>query len=87
MKKALNNLWPLTRKIRSQHSGFLKITWFNGKKVLDSKNPNYSYGSLEKVLDYGLSLTKAERSSEVLVLGLGGGVLGLLRKKYKFFKK
>lgn len=60
----------------------------NGKKVLDSKNANYSYGSLEKVLDYGLSLTKAERSSEVLVLGLGGGsVLGLLRKKYKYTGK
>lgn len=88
MKKAFSYLWPLTKKISSKHSGLLEVTWLNGKKVLDSKNANYSYGSLEKVLDYGLSLSKAERSSEVLVLGLGGGsVLGLLRNKYKYSGK
>ncbi len=88
MKKAMSYIWPMTKKIKTVHSGILEITWLNGKKILDSKNANYSYGSLEKVLDLGLSYCKAERSSEVLVLGLGGGsVLGLLRKKYKFYGK
>lgn len=88
MKKVFSYLWPLTKRINSHHSGLLEITWLNGKKVLDSKNANYSYGSLEKVLDCGLSLSKAERSSNILVLGLGGGsVLGLLRKKYKYTGK
>lgn len=60
----------------------------NGKKILNSKNANYSYGPLEKVLDHGLSLSKAEKSSEILVLGLGGGnVLELLRKKFKYTGK
>ena len=88
MKKALSYLWPLTKKISSTHSGTLEVTWLNGKKVLDSKNANYSYGSLERVLDFGLSHTKADRNSEILVLGLGGGsVLSLLRKKYKYSGK
>src|SRR5690606_37409791 len=85
MKKALSYIWPLTRKYPTKYSGTLEVTWLNGKKVLDSKNANYSYGSLEKVLDKGLSYCHAERSSRVLVLGLGGGsVLDLLRKKYKY---
>lgn len=84
----MSYIWPMTKKIKSVHSGILEVTWLNGKKVLDSKNANYSYGSLEKVLEYGLSLSKAERSSAVLVLGLGGGsVLSLLRKKFKYTGK
>lgn len=86
MKKAFSYLWPLTKKIESKHSGTLEVTWLNGRKVLDSKNANYSYGALERVLDYGLTHTKADRSAEVLVLGLGGGsVLSLLRKKFKYY--
>lgn len=88
MKKPLSYLWPLTKKINTKHSGDLEVTWLNGRKILDSKNANYSYGSLEKVLDYGLSFIKAERASEVLILGLGGGsVLSLLRKKYNYSGK
>ncbi len=88
MKKAFNNLWPFTKKISSRYSGLLEVTWLNGKKILNSKNANYSYGPLEKVLDHGLSLSKAEKSSEILVLGLGGGnVLELLRKKFKYTGK
>jgi spermidine synthase len=88
MKKAMSYIWPMSKKIKTVHSGTLEISWLNGKKILNSKNGNYSYGSLEKVLDFGLSYSKAERSSEVLVLGLGGGsVLDLLRKKYKFYGK
>lgn len=88
MKKAFNYRWPLIKRINTKYNGSLEVTWLNGRKVLDSKNANYSYGPLEKVLDHGLSLTKAERSSENLLLGLGGGsVLGLLRKKYNYSGK
>lgn len=88
MKKAFSYIWPLTKKFPSKYSGALEVTWLNGKKVLDSQNANYSYGSLEKVLDIGLTYCRAERSSAVLILGLGGGsILDLLRKKYNFFGK
>src|SRR5690606_23986478 len=88
MKKAFSYIWPLTKKFPTKYSGILEVTWLNGKKVLDSKNANYSYGSLEKVLDIGLSYCRAERTSQVLILGLGGGsILDLLRNKYNFTGK
>lgn len=60
----------------------------DGKKILNSKNANYSYGALEEVLDFGLSHIRAERSSSILLLGLGGGsVIDLLRKKYNYYGK
>lgn len=88
MKKSISYLWPLTKKFKSDHNKTLEVTWLNGKKVLDSKNANYSYGALERVLDFGLSHSRADRSSEILVLGLGGGsVLKLLRKKFNYYGK
>lgn len=86
MKKSLRTLF--TKRIRSKFSGILEITRLNGKKILNSENTNYSYGALEEVLDFGLAYAQAERSSEILVLGLGGGsVIGLLRKKYNYYGK
>lgn len=88
MKKALSYVWPFTKNFSTEYNGNIEVTWYNGKKVLDSENANYSFGSLEKVLDLGLACSHAERSSPILVLGLGGGsVLGLLREKYNFSGK
>lgn len=88
MKKASENPLAISKKIRSEFSGILKVTWLNGRKVLNCKNANYSYGALERVLKTGLEHTTADRSAEVLVLGLGGGsVLGLLRDSFKYYGK
>ena len=88
MKKSLSYLWPLTKTYDSQYSGKLEVTWINGRKVLDSSHANYSYGPLQEVLDRGLAEISAERSSPVLLLGLGGGsVIPLLRKKYSYYGK
>lgn len=77
-----------TKRIKSMYSGLLEITWINGKKVLNSENANYSYGALESVLDFGLTRANANRSSEILILGLGGGnVIDLLRKKFRYYGK
>ena len=88
LKKAFSYLWPLTKKIKSDFSGELEVTWLNGKKVLDTKNANYSYGALHQILDLALQKTQADRGGHTLVLGLGGGsVLQLLRKKFNFYGK
>lgn len=88
MKKTLSYIWPLTKKIKSDYSGDLEVTWLNGKKILDTKNANYSYGALHEILDIALEKTNADRSGQVLVLGLGGGsILQLLREKYNFYGK
>lgn len=84
MKNSLRHL--ISKKISSKYSGILEITRLNGKKILNSENANYSYGALEEVLDFGLAYAQAERSSNILILGLGGGsVIGLLRNKYKYY--
>ncbi len=63
----------------------MEITWYNGKKVLDSRQTNYSYGNLQKVLAYGLSKLHIDLEAETLVLGLGGGsVIASLRKDFAY---
>ncbi len=74
MKKILSYLMPIVSKtIPSKHNGLLEITWINGTKVLDTANANYSYGSLQRILQYGLKKINVKRDARILVLGLGGG--------------
>jgi len=46
MKKLLSYIWPQTTKVNSDFNGILELTLLNGKRMLDSKNTNYSYGDL-----------------------------------------
>lgn len=74
--------------MNSDYSGILEITSRNGKKVLNTKNVNYSYGPLHEILKVGLEKTYPNRTGKVLVLGLGGGsILELLRKDFSFTGK
>lgn len=69
------NVIPV-RKYESVYNGTLEINWLNGRKVLDTRNTNYSYGNLGKVLHKALTLTKTNfihTDTEILILGLGGG--------------
>ncbi|WP_282148278.1 spermidine synthase [Algibacter lectus] len=86
MKKILSYIWPITAKtIDSDTNGKLQITYYNGKKMLNTKDANYSYGSLQKILEYALSKIEFDNVKHVLILGLGGGsVISSLRKKFDF---
>ncbi|WP_025741399.1 spermidine synthase [Aquimarina pacifica] len=85
MKKLLSYLWPFTKEVKSQVNGTLELTWINGKKVLDSQNANYSYGSLQKLLCFGLSKIEIHNNDQILLLGLGGGsIIRSLREKFIF---
>ncbi|OON70475.1 spermidine synthase [Hymenobacter sp. CRA2] len=76
----LSYLFPLTRRVASAINGPLEITLSNGRKVLDSRSANYSYGSLQRVLRYGLRQIRLQPVQQALLLGLGGGsVIGTLR--------
>lgn len=77
--------------IYRQKSGIshdLEVTWNNGRLVLDSKNTNYSYGSLQRILRKGLHYIGYERIrkfNHVLVLGVAGGsVIKTLVEEIKF---
>lgn len=85
MKHLLSYIWPITKKIESEYSGIMEVTSVDGKKLLYSTNANYSFGSLQRLLETGLSKVDLKNVSSVLVLGMGGGsVIFSLRKKLKY---
>ena len=83
--KGFSYIWPVTIKnYSSSYSGELYIRYFLGKKVLDSKHTNYSFGGLQKVLKRALELLPFNPNTEkILLLGLGAGsVLETIRKQH-----
>ena len=76
-QKPLSYIIPVTiLKQKSSISQTLEVTWVNGKLVLDSKNTNYSYGNLQRILRNGLKSIGFERikkMNHILVLGVAGG--------------
>ena len=85
MKRLLSYIYPVTKTIESKYSGKLEITWYNGKKHLNSANANYSYGSLQRILKFGLKKINLSRINSVLILGLGGGsVIETLRQDFNY---
>lgn len=84
-KKILSYIYPITEKVKSKHSGELELTLFNGKLVLDSENANYSYGSLQKILQFALQQIDLSDKENILLLGLGGGcIIDLLKKSHQY---
>ena len=73
MVRLLSYIYPITKKVKSKYNGTLEITWHNGKKHLNSKNANYSYGSLQNILKFGLHKIDLKKCKSILILGLGGG--------------
>lgn len=88
IKRWLSYIIPIpVMKKQSSRSQTLEVTWNDGQLVLDSKNANYSFGSLQRILRYGLKkigFEKVATMNEILVLGVAGGsVIQTLRKEIK----
>jgi spermidine synthase len=84
LKKKLSYFFPFTRRIPTMYNGTLEINWYDGRKMLDSPRANYSYGSLQRILRFGLKKTGRKFFGNVLVLGLGGGsIIDCLRKEFR----
>lgn len=75
--KIMSYLMPINIfKKKSKRSKTIEITWTNGEMVLDTQNTNYSYGSLQRVLRYGLKnigFDKVAKMQSILILGVAGG--------------
>lgn len=85
MKKFLSYFWPVTRKVHSEINGPMEITYTSGRKVLNSKNANYSYGALQEILEFGLTKVDLKKVDNLLLLGLGGGsIIKSLRETFDF---
>ena len=85
IKRILSYILPSTQKIISQKNGILELTYINGKKVLDSKNTNYSYGKLQTLLEFGIAKIDLSTINSVLLLGMGAGsIIKSLRDKFSY---
>lgn len=90
-KKILSYFYPITVYNKSSNiSKSLEVTLYNGKTLLNTKNTNYSYGSLQSVLKKGLltiGQSEISKMNSVLVLGVAGGsVVKTLITDFKFTK-
>jgi predicted O-methyltransferase YrrM len=76
-KKIFSYLIPIKiYQAKSSISKSIEVAWANGELVLDSKNTNYSYGSLQRILKIGLKNIGYEKivaMDQILVLGVAGG--------------
>ncbi len=77
LRRLLSYLIPINvYQKNSAISKSIEVNWNNGELVIDSKNTNYSYGSLQRILRIGLKGIGFENIREmerILVLGVGGG--------------
>ena len=92
IKKIFSYLYPIKiYQAKSLLSKSLEVTWANGELVLDSENANYSYGSLQRILRFGLKnigFKKIARMNHILVLGVAGGsVIKTLIEEIKYKNK
>lgn len=90
-KKILSYLYPITIYNKpSVISKSIEVTLYNGKMLLNTKNTNYSFGSLQAILKKGLlDIGKAEINSmeSILILGVAGGsVVQTLVTDFSFTK-
>jgi len=90
-KKILSYFYPITiYKETSTISKSIEVTLYNGKMLLNTKNTNYSYGSLQAILKKGLldiGAAEISRMDSVLILGVAGGsVVQTLVSDFSFAK-
>ncbi|MCB0769349.1 MAG: hypothetical protein KDC00_02965 [Flavobacteriales bacterium] len=76
-QRTLSWLWPVTHSRTEGLFGPLEVRWENGRKVLNSRYGNQSFGSLHRVWQrtFAHIESRALAPASVLILGLGGGSL------------
>lgn len=76
----------MIEKTSSDINPAIEVSYVNGRTVLNTKNSNYSYGSLHRVFKevFKMISIKEHEIKDVLILGFGAGsVASILLKDYK----
>ncbi len=91
LKKIASYIWDIPiATYNSPYNPHLQVVWSGGRKMLHSKNANYSYGSLHEVFSEACTRISKEISEakSILVLGFGAGsILHILEKNYNYQNK
>lgn len=78
----------MLKSFKSKFNGSLEVSFRDGRKVLDSENANYSYGSAQSVWNKVFKKIPLNEVKSALVFGLGGGsVLDVLRNDFNYHGK
>ena len=85
-EKWLSFLWPIQIPFSSNVSQEVQVTLINGKWSVQTASANYSFDSLQRLLEKGLyAIPDLNSKSPGLILGLGAGsVLHSLRHKFGY---
>lgn len=84
-KKYLSYFWDIPiERTGSEQNAVLEVSWSMGRKVLNSKNANYSFGNGYKVFEHSFKDLNIEPStiSDVLALGFGAGSVEHILREY-----
>jgi len=88
IKKFASYLWDIPiERCSSPQNDYLEVVWCNGRKMLNTKEANFSFGNGYKVFAMAMKHIKEpiRQANNVLILGFGcGSILHLLEKKYTY---
>ena len=88
LKQIASFAWDIPiERTTSEHNPYLEVVWSNGKKMLNTKDANFSFGNGYLVFEKAFDLIKdfVPTSKKSLILGFGcGSILHLLEKKYNY---
>jgi spermidine synthase len=86
--KIASYVWDIPlAKTSSPQNEYLEIVWSMGRKMLNTENANFSFGSGYAVFKLAMSRVPAKigDANSILVLGFGcGSILDLLEKRYNY---
>lgn len=85
-KNLFSYFYPIIlKKYNSKYNNVLELSLQNGKLVVDSKNANYSFGSLHKLFREVIDeFTFKEKNNHVLILGFGAGSIATILCKERY---
>ena len=88
LKRIASFVWDIPiEKGSSEHNPYLEVVWSNGKKMLNTKDANFSFGNGYLVFNEAFKHINENLPSaqNVLILGFGcGSILHLLEKKHQY---
>ena len=89
LAKAVSYIWDIPIEITaSPYNPYLEVVWSAGRKMLNTRDANFSFGNGYKVFEKAMGAIESEiaRANSVLILGFGcGSILHLLDKEYSDF--
>ncbi len=73
LRKIWSFFWTTTTSRESLYNGTLYTIYRDGKKLLNTKNANYSFGSLQRIMRFAFKKADYSGDGDILLLGLGAG--------------